>query len=368
MPKFFWTPHSGFHWDGTPRRFFEGWYVRLTLPEVAESFSFMYSIDDPAGGTELSSGAAQILGPGEQYFCCQLPDVQQFWAWPHRWGAGHWRQATPTPSPVGYLPAETFWQTVQTGYQLTATHHQGCLQDEETGAIARWDYTIDPVYGWGPPQGTPVATAGWSSYLPILEPGWQVLMAHGWATGWAEWQGQRYEFQQAPIYAEKNWGGAFPQRWFWLQANAFEQRPDLTVTAVGGLRQVLGREETVGLVGIHLPGQFIMLNSLQTSVAWQVAPWGSWQVTAQDHRYRIVLQGTTEQPPAQVRVPTQTGLQFQCWDTTHGDLTVEVWARSLTPPYAASLMLREHTALAALEVGGQGWESSWQVGQHSGLA
>jgi hypothetical protein len=23
------TPHSGYHWDGTPRRFFEGWYWKV---------------------------------------------------------------------------------------------------------------------------------------------------------------------------------------------------------------------------------------------------------------------------------------------------------------------------------------------------
>jgi hypothetical protein len=25
------TPHSGYHFDGTPRRFFEGWYFRVSL-------------------------------------------------------------------------------------------------------------------------------------------------------------------------------------------------------------------------------------------------------------------------------------------------------------------------------------------------
>jgi len=26
-------------------------------------------------------------------------------------------------------------------------------------------------------------------FLPIFEPGWQILMAHGLATGWIEWNG-----------------------------------------------------------------------------------------------------------------------------------------------------------------------------------
>lgn len=34
--------------------------------------------------------------------------------------------------------------------------------------------------------------------------------------GWIEWDGKRFEFQNAPSYSEKNWGGAFPRKWFWV--------------------------------------------------------------------------------------------------------------------------------------------------------
>ena len=355
MPEFFWTPHSGYHWDYSERRFFEGWYLRLTLPEVGESFAFMYSIDDPTGHSGLSGGAAQILGPGETYLYCPLPDVHQFWAWPHRLGVGHWDDATDMAAQ--YLTPETFGSQVRQGYQATSTHHQGCVEDAETGAIARWEYKIEPVYGWGKPASPQLPTAGWLSYLPIFEPGWQVLMAHGLATGWAEWQGQRYEFSRAPTYAEKNWGGAFPERWFWIQCNAFVDEPDLTVTAVGGLRQVLGRQQTVGLVGLHFHGRFIMLASLKAQMKWNVTPWGAWHVTIQDYRYRVVLQGKSDNAPTPVRVPTSAGLRFECWDTTRGDLWVEVWERS--PDTSEHSLLKAHSYLAGLEVGGKGWEHSW---------
>lgn len=32
----------------------------------------------------------------------------------------------------------------------------------------------------------------------------------------------RYEFQDAPAYAEKNWGGGFPSKWHWIQCNSFD--------------------------------------------------------------------------------------------------------------------------------------------------
>jgi tocopherol cyclase len=71
-----------------------------------------------------------------------------------------------------------------------------------------WDFTVEPVYGWGSQSGRQQATAGWLSMLAVFEPHWQVLMAHGRASGWMQWGGKRYEFAGAPAYAEKNWCAA----------------------------------------------------------------------------------------------------------------------------------------------------------------
>jgi tocopherol cyclase len=57
-------------------------------------------------------------------------------------------------------------------------------------------------------------------------------MAHGLATGWIDWNGKRYDFTNAPAYGEKNWGRAFPQKWFWLNCNGFNNEPDLALTQV----------------------------------------------------------------------------------------------------------------------------------------
>lgn len=60
------------------------------------------------------------------------------------------------------------------------------------------------------------------------------MMAHGEASGWIEWGGRRYEFEGAPIYAEKNWGGGFPSKWCWIQCNSFAGETGTSVTAIGG--------------------------------------------------------------------------------------------------------------------------------------
>ena len=116
--------HEGYHWQGQTSRFFEGWYFRLTLPSVSvlsgsqallsvnesagETFAFMYSIDDPAGGQDHSGGAAQILGPGETYYCRSLPDVTKFWAWPHQLGLGHWRTELEAGPSRSFAPERCF--------------------------------------------------------------------------------------------------------------------------------------------------------------------------------------------------------------------------------------------------------------------
>ena len=94
-----------------------------------------------------------------------------------------------------------------------------------TASSCAWAYSVEPRFGWGGgPDATQKASAGWLAALPVFEPHWQarapmpaaadvaadsyyaqVLMSHGLATGYIDWDGRRYAFQDAPFYAEKNW-------------------------------------------------------------------------------------------------------------------------------------------------------------------
>ena len=380
------TPHSGYHWTGTNSRFFEGWYLRLTLPDQGESFAFMYAIEDPQGGTPYSGGTAQILGPRHEYLCRTFPDVRLFWGDRHALALSHHRKsplttrssATPIPPfPRGArgdqdhpsnhssshsskhsdfpspdyprpISSNDFGSFIGEGYQLTTTYHQGFLS-EPGHHFARWCYSVQPVYGWGDRDRPQQSTAGWLSQFQIFEPGWQILMAHGLATGWVEWDGTRYAFSQAPAYAEKNWGGAFPQKWFWIQCNAFDGEADLALTAGGGRRRVLGWMESVGMVGIHHQGRFYEFVPWNGSVRWRVQPWGHWQMQAENAGHIVELVGTCDRPPTPIRVPTAQGMVFACQDTTQGKLTLKLWEKKGDRP---QLLLHDHSHLAGLEVGG----------------
>jgi tocopherol cyclase len=352
------TPHSGYHWAGWENHFFEGWYFRVTLPELDRSFAFMYSIADPIGGNAASGGSAQIMSSDDTYLCRSFPKLQSFWAWRHRLGLGHWRSFPNLPALFPqYLLPERFDRSIQEGYQVTADWHQGNLQ-EPNGKTARWQYQTQPIYGWGNIGKPQQSTAGWLSFLPIFEPGWQILMARGLATGWIEWLGTRYEFTNAPAYSEKNWGAAFPEKWFWLQCNSFEGEPDLALTAGGGRRGVLWWMESVAMIGIHYRDQFYEFVPWNAQVSWFIYPWGSWQMWAENQDYIVELTGkslTEAQAGVPLLAPTREGMQQVCRDTLDGDLYLRLQHRT-----SKQVLLEAHSTLAGLEVGGAPWYEPWQ--------
>ncbi len=357
------TPHSGYHWDGGRDRFFEGWYYRVTLPEIAQTFAFMYSIDDPAGraaGSRYSGGAAQILGPDDRYLWQTFPDAAGFWAAAGELALGHWGRHCRSERPH-LLPVTDFAATVTAGYQATARLNQGAIADPARGGSCRWCYRIEPVYGWGNPERPQRSTGGWLSFFPLFEPGWQVLLAYGRATGWIEWLGERYAFTDAPAYGEKNWGRAFPLKWFWLNCNSFAGEPqDLALTAAAGRREAPWGIEEVGAIGLHYRGQFFEFVPWNARICWQVEPWGRWQMSAQTGDWEIELLGTCDRPGTPLRAPTATGLQFCCRDTMLGTITLRLRNR-----HSGQLLLDAQSALGGLEVGGSDrdripWSQPWR--------
>jgi tocopherol cyclase len=349
------TPHSEYHWASSGDRFFEGWYYRVTLPDNGQTFAFMYSIDDPIGGKPCSGGAAQILGPNDEYLCRTFPNVKQFWGSSQSLALGHWGKTNVQISPQ-YLHPARFERHIQEGYQATTTLNQGFIRDRASSASCRWLYEIKPVYGWGDTGAPQQSTAGWLSYLPIFEPGWQILMAHGLATGWIEWNGKRYEFTDAPAYSEKNWGHSFPPKWFWLNCNSFDDEPDLALTAGGGDRRVLWWEESAALIGIHYRGKFYEFVPWNSKVSWQIQPWGCWQMQAENADYEVELTGTTQRSGTPLRAPTERGLIFVCRDTMHGQLSLEVRERRSGK---SKIILKASSSVCGLEIGGDPWQDAW---------
>ncbi|GLT52865.1 hypothetical protein SLA2020_261780 [Shorea laevis] len=257
------TPHSGYHFDGSTRKFFEGWYFKVSIPERKQSFCFMYSVENPAfpkkltalelaqHGSRYTGVGAQILGADDKYICQYSEESQYFWGSRHELILGNTFNAEKELKPPNKeVPPQEFSKRVLEGFQVSPLWHQGFIRDDgrsnyvDTVKTARWEYSTRPTYGWGNVGSKQKSTAGWLAAFPVFEPHWQICMAGGLSTGWIEWDGERFEFQNAPSYSEKNWGGAFPRKWFWVQCNVFEGASgEVALTAAGGLRQLPGLTE-----------------------------------------------------------------------------------------------------------------------------
>jgi len=184
-------------------------------------------------------------------------------------------------------------------------------------------------------------------------------MAHGLSTGFIEWKGTRYDFVDAPAYSEKNWGGAFPKKWWWINCNLFEDDDDLAVTAGGGLRQVPWQSdlESAALIGIHHRGKFYEFVPWTATVRWEVKRWGTWRMSAQNDRYEVELEAVTpeDNQGTPLRAPIEVGLRFVCRDSMKGVLQLKLRDRQ-----TGTVLINARSICCGVEVGGGPWEDAWQ--------
>ena len=363
----------------------EGWYFKLSLENGAQ-FAYMFSAQDldvPGAGTPATHVGAQVMGPGDSYLCRMARGMD-------RAKRAGFRADARECSLSASLPGEGFFDS-------TPTAHRGALTDDGStadlvgfGSIAlacRWEYEVELVSGWG--GDAPRATAGWLASLPVFEPHWQVMVSHGLARGWVEWdvpnqEGAvstvRYDFDAAPFYAEKNWGGeTFPERWFWAQCNAgwaegngaedegaSDALAGLTLTAGGGRRALPlvpgGAAEDVAMIGVHMPGgEFLEWQPQAASVRWMVAPWGSWHFSGRSETHEIEIMATAEAKGSTLRAPTTRGLVPMCRDTFDGAVSLRIWALDAGGRrVGGSPMVDAKSNNCACEVGGGPWWEPWE--------
>ena len=339
------------------KRFFEGWYYRVTLPEEGDSFVFIFSIEDPGQDpkSKLALAACQVMGPNDEYIVQADADDSKFWAWRDQQGLGctfEWRDGddlekstTCDDTHVAALNPKVWSDHVVTGFQMLPTSLQGKItgHDGSLGGVldgqgipadCSWDISIAPRSGWGDAD-QQRSTAGWLASFPVFEPHWQVTMADARASGTIQWKGKVYNFEDQPFYAEKNWGGAFPLSWYWAQCNAFDGYPNLAFTAGGGVRQIpLGKTEELGMIGIHYNGTFYEAVPWTGDFEWEVTPWGRWEfrgrcTSGKNKRlFEAELIAVCEDnvPGVDLRAPTQKdGLAYFCRDSLLADVELSLW-------------------------------------------
>mmetsp|Transcript_7165 Transcript_7165/g.15707 ORF Transcript_7165/g.15707 Transcript_7165/m.15707 type:complete len:688 (-) Transcript_7165:1681-3744(-) len=375
----------------------------------------------------LTLACMQLLGSQDTYLVQSDEDDTKFWGWKFSQGYGctfEWKNdskanivdgghiAKEDFKMIAAMTPEEWSERVQSGFQILPFHLQGRLNghdgtlggvkaDQGISGTAEFDLVIKPVAGWGnyPPLystgGAPLeqrskgrkdyrqySTAGWLAYFPVFEPHWQITMAHARASGFVNWNGTLYEFDDAPFYGEKNWGGAFPTKWFWTQCNSFENYPDLAFTSGGGIRELPfsflpgKRTETLGLIGIHYNGTFYEIVPWTGEMEWKVTPWGRWELSGRctdkngKNQFEAEIIAVTDEPGVLLRAPTKDkGMQYACRDSGFGSVTMSLWllewdnelgdfvrARGQVP-----LVDQARSSQCTVEVGGIPWNETWNV-------
>ena len=386
-------PHAGCHFRPThplslkgPRkskRFFEGWYYRITLPQTNISFAFIFSIEDPFEGSNLSLSCHQIMGPNDEYLVQADPDHTKFWALQGQQALGCVFEGD---SSQAGLDSDDFDTKVKSGFQMLPNRLQGKLvgHDGSLGGVyagqgvsgtCEYDFDITPIAGWGDTTLGQKSTAGWLASYAVFEPHWQVTMADARVTGSVTWKGDTYTFEDVPFYAEKNWGGAFPIKWYWCQCNSFDGFTDkhntLSVTAGGGTRKIpLGQTESLGMVSVHYNGTFYEATPWLGDMEWNISPWGYWNMTGRctggARPFEVRLEATCDAPGVKLRAPTEKdGMAYFCRDSFLGDVTLSLWELEWNAEINAHVRGKcvidgATSKQAAVELGGGPWWDNWK--------
>ena len=133
-----------------------------------------------------------------------------------------------------------------------------------------------------------LAGGGVFSSIPFLNQYWHPYRLGGKASGTVEFSGGIWSFEGAPLYAERNWGAGFPERWWWGQAHDFGGA-DVSVAFSGGLLRLGPISRNVAGVVVRLGDRVIRLTP-PALVRSRVSD-GHWTVRGQALRYQIELDG-----------------------------------------------------------------------------
>lgn len=335
--------------------FFEGWYVRFTLPNDAGSLAFIFALEAPDRGT------LQLIDVSGRLLVSRLPldaDFHGDCVAGSPWSLSHW-------APVDTGRSTHAERTRMEGWTASAfgTHGSVTARDHASGTpvTARWAIDYTPCLSWGSQGQVPKHTGTWLAQFPIFEPAYQVLMAHGCVT-----QGSVHLNEDvstnvagAAVYIEKNWGAQFPPRWFWMQCNSFA-RLDLSVVAVGAVRRVIVADETVGMVAVHWKGQlFEFAPWTVRALRWAVR-WGRWSVNAEARSgHSVVVEGSTKVGDEGLGVlgPTgEGGMKVTMRDSMNGEMRVVLKCPE------GEVLVDATACNGQLEIGGEPWsEGAWKA-------
>lgn len=185
---------------------------------------------------------------------------------------------------------------------------------------------------------------GMFSAIPFLNQYWHPYYLGGKASGRVEFGGQYWEFEDAKLYAERNWGAGFPLRWWWGQAHDFGA-DDVCVAFSGGLLSLGPIARDVNGVVVRVGNKVIRMTP-PVLVRSQVGE-NQWRLRGRSARYEIELHGDGRHLPPHV-LPVPLPAERRNIDTDFEHLGGRL---HLTVRQFGRVLFAGTSELAALEVG-----------------
>lgn len=168
----------------------------------------------------------------------------------------------------------------------------------DLGPGARLDVALDGRRDW--PRRA-FGGLGPAQALPGLGQYWHPHLLGASVSGAAELGEGQVALDGATAYAEKNWGSAFAEHWWWGQAHGFEDSETCVAFAGGRVRLPVGVVAPTAVVAAV--GTRVM--RLAPPLAQTVASVGAdaWRVRARQGRLSVLLEGEAGPDPAAAHLP-----------------------------------------------------------------
>ena len=182
------------------------------------------------------------------------------------------------------------------------------------------------------------------SAIPFLNQYWHPYYLGGKASGEVSYAGQSWTFENAKLYAERNWGAGFPLRWWWGQAHDFGA-DDVCVAFSGGLLSLGPIARDVNGIVVRVGSKVIRMTP-PVLVRSRVGD-NQWYLRGRSPRYEIELEGDGRHLPPHV-LPVPLPAERRNIDTDFEHLGGRL---RCTVRESGRLLFEGTSELAGLEVG-----------------
>ncbi len=257
---------------------------------------------------------------------------------------GDWATVAIAAHPGGFVRSAVLANACSSAHEFDVEAGNGAFRATaagvhvDLGPDARADLTVGDPVTWPRALGG----GGIFSMVPFLGQYWHPHLLGGVADGTAQIADSAWSFDRADVYAEKNWGAGFPERWWWGQAQGFD-RPDVCVAFTGGVLTAGPLSATVGGVVVRIGAHVIRL-AMPLSIVRSTADGTDWEVRARSLGHRVHIVGHASHAPHVLPVPVPA-------ERRNADTDFEHLAGHLRLDVSGRVQYSGETELAGLEIG-----------------